>query len=575
LLENNISPRVLLIEGKSQYRNSIAPPISLYKYRHYLQQRNIACELLIGSVDNIESALAKCRGGEYDIIGFNFSPHSLLNDLNLLWRFRHATATLKKSPLFISVDQQVAANSEQCLQMGIDVVFLGHAEKTLCDFCQRYRANRFYLAPAAIEDLVGDMAGLVFTDSNGEMIYREANGLTQAYFEETYYQQLFSMNVPYNDYWKASAKELSDSGLEAENVYKIVNIDSAVPSSHRSSANNSRSVLPLAPAYQSNIFYLNADQISDLLLFYIDYYKAKAFNFSDDSFFLDHKFGVQRVEQLCDLILEHKACGRIHSSVHFSCQARVADFLLPKINGKQNVNVSLLNIMASAGFNSIALNLETFSERPPRATNAEKAAINSQTCFDLLECMLKIGIIPQINFVLGVPGASVGDILDTLRFAMYYLTQGCDLTFSAAVPALPGSPQRQASRTRIDYLQWLHPTTQENFHIENYVVPEDPSLAYLSANFDDAYQHQLRVLAENYIWQDRSLYKRAKNIQALVVAAKLVGDVDLSEQFETIFEALMQKRLAPSLGDTFIHRQRIDVVKTASSYLNEAFPNSA
>jgi len=567
LLQKNVNPRVLLVIGKSQSGNTISPPIGLYKLKNYLHQRNISCDVLAMDLHSIDSALEKTRCGNYQIIGFSLSHWSLIDDLAALWQFREAASQLDNPPLFIAGGQEAAMNAKQCLQMGIELIFLGFAEKTLYEFCVRYRDIQAAVRRIPVEEIAGSLEGLAYLNSDGQMVFREATALNQQYFEDISYQQLFSMEVPYREFWEALRQKQSDTSLGSTFVFEFVRIYTASHCPRRCGFCNSQSFLPISQGCPTKIIHLSADQISDLLLFYIDYYGARGFFFSDDDFPLGNKSGIQRVEQLCDLILEHKACGRMRSATNFSCQARIADFLLPKVGDKREVNIPLLKLMASAGFNSIAMGVETFSDRLLRVPSINKIGVNSNNCFDVLDAMLNAGMTPLINIILGIPEATRSELLDTLRIAVYYVTKGCEINVSGPLYALPGAPMLQHSNYQIAYRQWTHPETHQTFSIENYFIPEDALVAKVSANYETEFETHLELLAIKHNWNGKIIHKRAKNVLAIIVATRLLGDFDLADQFEEILDALIQKRLTAKLGEallqnypTSLHRNGISGV---------------
>jgi len=517
-----------------------------------LQQRDIECDVLSQDLSPIDNFLEKTRAGDYHIIGFSLSHWSLTDDLNTLWAIREAAENLPTPVLFIAGGQEAAMNAEQSLQMGIDLIFLGFAERILYQFCQRYRDKQFYDNPASIEELVGDIPGLAFINSRQQLTFREIEPLSSEYFQEISYQQAMSMEVPYKEYWDTLRQKQSDTSLGSEFVFEFVRIYTASHCPRRCGFCNSQSFLPISQGCQPKIIHLNADQISDLLLYYTNKYGARGFFFSDDDFPLGNKSGILRVEQLCDLIIEHKACGRIHPSVRFSCQARIADFLLRKVDAKREINYPLLETMARAGFNSIAMGVETFSDRLLKVPSVNKIGVNAQNCFDVLDAMLKVGMTPLINIILGIPEATVKELIDTLRIAVYYVTQGCEINVTGPLYALPGAPMMQDSRYKIAYTAWHHPKSGKSFQIEDYFIPDDPDVAQVSQHYEEQLDQQLLSLAVQHDWEGKIIHKRAKNIQAIIVATKLLGDFDLAAQFEEILEAIIHRRLTPDMGKNLL-----------------------
>ena len=546
------SPRVLLVIGRSQVGNTISPPTGLYKLQHYLKQRGFACDVLCQDLSDIEHALTLTRHGVYDIIGYSLSHWSLQDDLDTLWQFRDAADTLEKPVLFIGGGQEAAMNAEQCLRVGIDLIFLGFAESILQRFCQRYHEQAYDDRQVSVEEMVGDLPGVVFLDRHDKIVFREAEPISPAYFEEISYTQTLTMDVPYRNYWKVLRDKQSDTSLGSAFVFEFVRLYTASHCPRRCGFCNSQSFLPISQGCQPKIIHLNAGQIVDLILHFTRRHGARGFFFSDDDFPIGNRSGIERVEQLCDMIIEQKACGKIHPTVRFSCQARIADFLMRKTDGSRRVNVALLETMASAGFSSIAMGVETFSDRLLKVPSINKIGVNARNCFDVLDAMLKAGLTPLINIILGIPEATVKELLETLRIAVYYVTQGCEINVTGPLYALPGAPLMDDERYRIAYREWSHPRSGERIEISDYFVPDDARVAEVSANYETQLEQQLLQLAEKHDWQGKIIHKRAKNIQAIIVATKLLGDHKLAAQFEEILEAMIDHRLTPSMGQALL-----------------------
>ena len=63
--------------------------------------------------------------------------------------------------------------------------------------------------------------------------------------------------------------------------------------------------------------------------------------------------------EFCKLIMEYKQKGLMDKNIRFNCQTHVSDWLT---NNKE-VNTELIKYLAKAGFGSISVGVETFTDR--------------------------------------------------------------------------------------------------------------------------------------------------------------------------------------------------------------------
>jgi radical SAM superfamily enzyme YgiQ (UPF0313 family) len=133
----------------------------------------------------------------------------------------------------------------------------------------------------------------------------------------------------------------------------------------------------------------------DNILREINYLRSKGVNtvyFCDDNFTADR----QRVENICRALIENKA------DIYWAVQAR-ADCL----------DDSLLSLMSKAGCRCINIGIESVSERIQKILNKEIASNKIE------ETALRakaLGIAVNADIIIGIPGETKNDILETLSF---------------------------------------------------------------------------------------------------------------------------------------------------------------
>lgn len=175
---------VLLINGEPQDNITITPPVGLYKLKHYLEQRGVVCDVFMPDLDAEEEYLERTRNGEYSVVGISCSHWSMCKDLDRLWRFREAAGKCAQPVIFAAGGQEASQNYDQWLNNGVDVIFLGFAERNFYDFCSRLSAAAL---GTKFHQLLSEVDGVVFRDNAGGTIFKPTATLTAEFFEEITY----------------------------------------------------------------------------------------------------------------------------------------------------------------------------------------------------------------------------------------------------------------------------------------------------------------------------------------------------------------------------------------------------
>jgi radical SAM superfamily enzyme YgiQ (UPF0313 family) len=543
-------PRVLLVSNRCSPGYNIAPPTGLYQLHSYVSRRGIMCTVLDREIEGPLPYISRARAGEFDVIGFSVSHDNMIEDLDLLWSFRDAAAAGGKRVLFIAGGQEAVLNHEQWLRLGIDVCFLGFAEKTLLEFCRRLRApNR--ADGCTVEILCEGLDGVAYRNGRNEVAYRPSAPLTHEDFRELFYEQALTLDVPYHRYWSKLRHESADTTLGASRfVIENVRLYTTSHCPRRCGFCNSQSFLPRSQAGKLPIIGLSAAEIAALILHMAHKYGARGFLFSDDDFPIGNKAGLDRLADLCRRITSLKAQGLLRRDTHFACQARVANFILS--NGSRSrvpsANVALIQLMAAAGFGSVGLGVETFSDRLLRAPSVNKIGITAQDCETVLDAMLSAGLTPQINLILGVPEYTPDELADTMGKAVSYLVRGCDIAVTRHLDALPGAPLYGTDIYELRTKTWVHPHSGAEETIADFFLPRDPLIRSVSEHFDAESAGELaKVVAENG-WGEKIVHKRVVGMCSLIAVAKLLGRHDLAADFRSVLGDLLGSRISCGVG---------------------------
>ena len=535
--------RTLLVTSKSQAGYNLAAPLGLYQLRHHVKTRGFDCDLLDRDLYEPDQALADIHAGRYDVVGMSVAHDVMAEDLDMLWRFRDAAEASGHPVLFVAGGQEAAMNSRQWLDLGIDLIFLGFAEHPFEGFLRRLQALKAAgVAAPALAELTLGLDGATFIGPEGETVRNPAPVLTAEMFQQLFYHQILTIDVPFQDYWDILREKSADTTLGASQF--IIENARIYTSSHcprQCGFCSSQSFLPESQGTNAKITMLTPEQVLDLIRMYVDRYGARGFLFSDDDFPVGNKPGLDRLRRLCELIIADKASGRLPEDLHFACQARILDFVERNIGGPRRPMRDLLKLMYQAGFRSVGLGVETFVERLYKAPSVNKGGLTLETCRMVLEAMLEEGVIPQINQILGLPEYTADELAFTMEVAVDFMIRGCDVAVSRHLLALPGAPIYGAGLYDLEVETWTHPRTGTTVEIAAYFPPKDPAVRHVLDNLWRAETEERERIAGRRGWEGKIFHKRIIGLTSLLAAAKLLGRRDLVRRFQTVLDAVLDK----------------------------------
>lgn len=531
---------VLLVSNKSNVGYNIAPPIGLYQLQGYLQQHGVHCELLDRELELDPTSWIE-RAAEFDVIGFSVSHDNMIADLDLLWAFRLAAGRAGKRVWLIAGGQEAALNADQWLGLGIEICFLGFAEKVLLEFCRRVpRAS-----DQPVAEICRGLEGVAYRGGSGEVVQQSSPPLTIEEFRELFFDQILKLEIPYRRYWSKLRRESADTSLGASRfVIENVRLYTTSHCPRRCGFCNSQTFLPQSQGGKLPILGLSAAEIAELIVAMVDRYGARGFLFSDDDFPIGSRAGLERAAELAQQLIELKASGRIPRETHFACQARVADFLVRRGDQPPVANLELLRQMAAAGFGSIGLGVESFTDRILRAPSVNKVGITSRDCQTVLDAMLEVGLKPQINLILGVPEYTPDELAATMATAVRYLVRGCDIAVTRHLDALPGAPIYGGEIYELRTKSWTHPVTGAVETIADYFLPTDPLVRSVSEKFDEESAAELAHVVAAQGWEGRIVHKRIVGLCALIAVARLLGRRDLEIHFRDVLAGVLGSQVA-------------------------------
>ena len=562
---------VLLVTGITGLGYNIAPQIGIYQIKNYLNYKNINCDLFdrdlefYNKTDFIKKkVLENISKGLYDVIGVSVS-HAKANDekgntvqkmsvdLDLIWEMKAAAKLSNRKPLFVAGGQAAALNYKQWLDLGIDLIVLGYGEKTFHNICEQYfKIPREIREPSKLMKIIDEVRGVSFKENNGIYRYTPTPHITKDLFKELFFDLPQKSKIPYNLFWDILKETSATQSLGAADfIYENVRIYTTSHCPRQCGFCNSGQFLKETTAEEKDLMAnrndqgirfshgrqklvrLNANEVMQLCMHYINTYGAKSFLFTDDDFAL--KGSDNRTEEFAELVIEYKEKGLMDKAISFHCQTHVTDWLLPD----KTPNINLLKKIKKAGFKSISMGVETFTDSVISSKSINKQGYRSKDSQAVLDAMLQCGISPQTNIILGVPEYTPEDLLKTVDIALEYVTKGCDIAVSRQLMALPGAPIYDAGLYEVNYDLWTHPETKEVYKIADYFIPKHPIIAKAMEVYDIELKKVLDKVNLKMNWKEKNAPKRVVQIAGLTCLPELLGKKELAPKYDKILDDVL------------------------------------
>ena len=566
-LNKQYSGKVLLITGASGLGFNYAPHFGMYQILNYLKYNNILTDIYDRDLEIFKKAkiyendvIESLKKGEYDIIGISVAQDRVLGeqkmiaDLELIFKMRKAAEVNGKIPMFVAGGQAAQLNYKQWLDLGVDLIVNGYGEKTFYDICNRYfNIPEKSRKASELIKVIEEVRGVSYKDEKNMYRYIPAPAVDEKLFKELFLKFPQKYEIPHKIFWDVVRENNANNDLGAsEFVVENVRLYTTSHCPRRCGFCNSGQFLPEASASEDDLMIdkkgmrfssgkqklvqLNAKELMELIMFNVKKYGAKSVLFSDDDFALKSKHN--RVMEFCKLVMEYKQKGLLDKNFRFNCQTHVTDWL----TNYKEVNTELIEAVAKAGFGSISVGVETFTDRVIGLPSINKMGYKSKHAQAVLNTMINNGIVPQVNVILGVPEYTVDDLLITIDIALDFIIKGCDLSLSRQLLALPGAPIYEDGIHKVVYDKWIHPNGTE-VKIPDYFVPNDPKIAYAMEHFDVEARKELDKVIKKMNWGKKGPPKRVIAVVAVSCLPRLLGRDDLSPKYYKVLEDVLAGKL--------------------------------
>jgi len=534
--------RVLTITLKSIVTINMAPPIGIYQLVNYLQKYGIGCDVLDRELEDLQVYIDKVRNGDYDVVGISVSHQNMTEDLEALWKFMEAVRDGGHHTKIVAGGQEATLNWRQWIDVGVEVAFLGFAEKAFLEFCRRVLTAVDNGTPQDIDDYVDGVPGVAYRDRSGEYIYRHSPPLTLEEFTELCGKNIMGIDIPFHDYWDIFRKRTQDLPRDHEVtddqdspvfIFENIRLYTTSHCPRQCGFCNAQTALPRSHDGPLPILMMSAQDVEEIILMYYDRYQPKSFLFSNDDLPVGNRYGLERLRELCRIIIGHKESGRIDRNLVFFCQARVFDFIIRDRKAKTaTVDMELLRLMKAAGFTGIGLGVETFSERILKAPSVNKVGITVSDCRMVIDAMLEVGLVPKINLIIGIPEYTPEELAETIETAIEFLHKGADVDTNGILLALPGAPMFDSGDYEICYEQMENPITGETVNIAQYFFPQHPTIRAMMEGFDKSVAKEMEAMKKRFGWGNKVFRKRAFSVANMLTAARLMDNEALVEKLD-------------------------------------------
>ena len=616
MINNNKKIRVLLYAGfkdNTIFYSAVSPPLGLYRLRHYLEKRNIHCDVHDLSLhdNDFKDTKEKISNGYYDVVGVSVDSEKMGRYFTLLKDIRERAEKIGKKVMIVCGGQGGAHAYKSFIQKGnADGVLLGFAEsnfhKLILNFAQDPNQH--------ISIYAKGIYGIAYPrDKEFDRIQKiPTRPLTDEEFVQFNYHEIKDLFIPYHDYWYhtqeegAAALNLNEEKIVAEadphcdmpinkNTQKFyvetirlytsshcpwkcgfcsshsflrmsqasVETENKIPVAPKSGAELTMNSLATTGSQPHPVYRITPAQIYDIIKIHCDKYQPKVFLFNDDAFWDGSKPGFQHIIALCDLIIEGKEKDEIDKEIIFNCQAKIGDFIL-KENGKRKLHNELIVKLKKAGFYHFGTGVETFAERLLRVPSINKKGnVSEADQHMVIKGLLKHGFSPSVNIILFVPEQTLEELFHTMRTATEYMLEGIQIAMTPLLRPQSGSGileliDKGLTTIKARYSEWIDPETKEVFKYPLYCIPEDPKIAAFIEHFDIKDYEGMVVLSsteqEKIVkksgWSSQVVPRPVTALSVFISLSKYMGKDDWVQYFEdAVYEILARQNLASNKSE--------------------------
>ena len=349
-----------------RFEHNANPPLGIAYIASYLKQRNFDVEILDPTFENFEFAEKRLLKADYDILGLS----CFTMNYNLSKKLAAIAKQANPNVLTAFGGVHPTIMPELCIKdREVDAVIIGEGEQTFAEIAENLEKNK---SLKGIKGLWFKSGKRVFKNSQRPLI-KDLDSLPfparellpmDKYIHATYGTSAWAVKQP-------STTVISGRGCPYQCTYCATK-----------------------QLFGLTIRLRSAKNLVDEIELLMHNYRIKGLQFVDDTFTINQKL----VSEVCDEI----AARRL--DIEWACHTRV-----------NNVSLELFRKMRQAGCKVIGMGIESGNQWV--LDNLIKKGITLEQARTAFKWAKSAGLITDSYFMIGIPGETKGQIMQTIEFA--------------------------------------------------------------------------------------------------------------------------------------------------------------
>lgn len=473
------APRILLIGPYDPHCGEytfLAPPLGVWRLAGVLEAAGVEAKVFDPNCCREPPQRALERelfSGGFDVVGVSTTGMTLQFDLELAYIARRAAPRA----LLVAGGMEATFRPGLMFELGpFDLVVLGEGERPLLELAARLREGRS----------LDGMTGTVQKGVDGALVSIPQHALSRDELRDAIFRTPYA-KMPYAAYWdrleaayrvgSLPSKAAREAHLAEIRSVRLITLNYCPMNCTFCSATN---FLHEAQGSVAGVARLDATECLMMIERIVAAHPAvRTIIFQDDIFTFTRD---RRLLPLCDAIVEAKERRRIPAHLQFISTNRI-----------DAMSVERLGAMRRAGFRVLGFGIESFSERVLAEFNKSQIHRHIEP---MLTAALAAGITPFLDVILSSPGATLGDVVETLQGAYRWLRRGCEIgmypyiiPFSGAAFARDPALERHTHHLRREVagtgVAWDQPAK---------ILPIDPLVREVILRIEKGFEASLAAL---------------------------------------------------------------------------------
>lgn len=454
----------------------LAPPLGVWRLAGVLGRQGVEVKVFdpnccVGPADRaLEREILR---GVWDVIGISTTGMTLKFDLELA----HLARRLAPEAFIVAGGMEATFRPELMFELGpFDRVVLGEGESPLLELAARLRARQ----------PLGGIVGTAERRPDGSVLRLQQPALNHEQLRASIFAIPYE-NMPYEAYWDRleaayrvgalPTKAAREATLAEIRSVRLITLNYCPMGCTFCSSTN---FLHEAQGSVAPIARLDADECLAMIKRIVATHpRVRTVIFQDDIFVFSKD---RRILPLCAAIVAAKQNGELPRDLQFISTNRI-DAMTPE----------RLAAMQRAGFRVLGFGIENFSRNVLNEFNKGQIHRHIEP---MLSATLQLGITPFLDLILSSPRASLEDIAETLREALGWLRQGCEIGMYPYVIPFSGAAfaRDPALRPHTEYVRRHVDGTDIEWDQAAKILPIDPTVREVILEIERRFETALAQL---------------------------------------------------------------------------------